>query len=192
MLTATAHGHPVSAPIYRGKYVRDVLLCEPPPAAPVDVPDLADTAKLGASEREQLAAHSNSDRCSPCHRLMDPIGFGLGNFDAIGVWRTNDSTNKPVDARGSIFGFESPDFVGPVELAKKLAASPKVSACVAKMFFRYSQGRDTAASDQCTVDGMVAFFQGSGNKVQEMMLAFIKSDAFRYRQPISAQKGVTP
>ena len=103
-----------TSPVLRGKWILENLLDAPPPPPPPDVPNL-DEAAIGtaASMREQLEAHRKDPTCASCHRRMDPLGFGLENFDAVGAWRTIDG-KFPIDASGAL-----PDgrkFTGPVEL----------------------------------------------------------------------------
>ena len=103
-----------TSPVLRGKWVLENLLNAPPPEPPADVPNL-DEANIGtaASMREQLEEHRKNAICASCHRRMDPLGFGLENFDAVGAWRTMDG-KFPIDASGQL-----PDgrtFTGPDEL----------------------------------------------------------------------------
>ena len=103
-----------TSPVLRGKWVLDNLLNAPPPEPPADVPNL-DESKIGtaASMREQLEEHRKNAICASCHRRMDPLGFGLENFDAVGAWRTMEG-KFPIDASGQL-----PDgrtFTGPDEL----------------------------------------------------------------------------
>ena len=89
-----------TSPVLRGKWILENLLDAPPPPPPPDVPNL-DEAAIGtaASMREQLEAHRKDPTCASCHRRMDPLGFGLENFDAVGAWRTIDG-KFPIDAIG--------------------------------------------------------------------------------------------
>ena len=91
-----------TSPVLRGKWVLDNLLNAPPPEPPADVPNL-DEAKIGtaASMREQLEEHRKNAICASCHRRMDPLGFGLENFDAVGAWRTTEG-KFPIDASGQL------------------------------------------------------------------------------------------
>jgi hypothetical protein len=114
-----------TSPVLRGKWVLDDLLNAPPPDPPPNVP-IIDEAAIGASatQREQLEAHRSNPTCAACHRRMDPLGFGLENFDAVGKWRTRDGS-FPVDASGALPDGRS--FSGPAELTKILAASARRS-----------------------------------------------------------------
>ena len=90
-----------TSPVLRGKWILDNLLDAPPPDPPADVPNL-DEGAIGtaATVRQQLEAHRKDPICASCHRRMDPLGFGLENFDAVGAWRTMDG-KFPIDARAS-------------------------------------------------------------------------------------------
>jgi len=86
-------------PVERGAWVLRKLLNEPPPPAPANVPEIVRLAGKSLTTRERLQAHQESPQCASCHRKIDPIGFGLENFDATGQWRNTDSY-QPVDAEG--------------------------------------------------------------------------------------------
>ncbi len=103
-----------TSPVLRGKWVLDNLLGRPPDDPPADVPNLEES-EIGttASMREQLQMHRKNPTCASCHRRMDPLGFGLENFDAVGAWRTMDGKFK-IDSSGTLPDGE--EFEGPVEL----------------------------------------------------------------------------
>ena len=103
-----------TSPVLRGKWILDNLLDAPPPDPPADVPNL-DEGEIGtaATVRKQLEAHRKDPICASCHRRMDPLGFGLENFDAVGAWRTMDG-KFPIDATG--FLPDGDEFTGPEEL----------------------------------------------------------------------------
>ena len=129
-----------TSPVLRGKWVLDNLLNAPPPEPPADVPNL-DEATIGtsASMRAQLEEHRKNAICASCHRRMDPLGFGLENFDAVGAWR--DVEGKfPIDASGQL-----PDgrrFTGPEELRKILSADRDAFArAITSKLLTYGLGR---------------------------------------------------
>jgi hypothetical protein len=115
MLTVTSYGNRTSV-VLRGKWVLENLLNAPPPPPPAVVPDIED-AKVGAEAtlRQRMEAHRENAVCASCHAKMDPIGFGLENFDAVGGWREKDG-KLPINASGVLPDGRS--FNGPVELAK--------------------------------------------------------------------------
>ena len=132
--------------------------------------------------RELMEKHSAAAECKGCHDLIDPLGLGFENLDAAGVWRELDVNGKPVDATGQINqggDIEGP-FVGVAELGSKLASSPKVHACLATQFFRFSFGRQPSESDQCTLEQLSSVVANSGD-FSALILRLVESDAFQYR-----------
>ena len=100
----TSHADRTS-PVVRGKWILDNLLGTPPPPPPPDVPPLEEHAgdQKPRSMREQMEQHRANPVCASCHKLMDPLGFALENFDAVGAWRTRDA-GAPIDASGQLIG----------------------------------------------------------------------------------------
>ena len=141
--------HPTrTSPVKRGKWVLEQLLCAPPPGPPANVPPLEESAMPGSTVRQQLEAHRSQPACAGCHRPMDPIGFGLENFDAIGRWRAE------ADARG---GFaDGSEFDGVSGLEETLLKRPElfVTALTEKLMV-YALGRGLEASDAPTVRKIV-------------------------------------
>ncbi len=178
-----------SSPIARGAFVRTQLLCQnllPPPNLMVDLP----AVDPNVSTRERLAQHRTDPACASCHGLMDPIGFGLENFDAVGAWRDTEGNAIPVDASGELIaaGVDATTFVGPVELAGLLAQSEQVAACVALQFYRYAQGRGEEEGDACAVTAHQEAFERSGGNLAEMLVEFVKTDSFRVRHAADTQE----
>src|SRR5699024_10620317 len=128
-------------------------LCDPPPPVPEDVPELPE-AVAGEPERQRLARHRRVAACAGCHSLMDPIGFGLEQYDAIGAFRLKDSGGHPLTGEGSVEGLEPAAFRGPFELGQRLRAAPETSACVVKQAFRWASGRFEQTADACTLDSL--------------------------------------
>lgn len=171
-----------SDPVLRGKFVRERLLCQtiapPPPSVSLVPPDPAP----GLTTRQRFAAHTASASCAGCHKLMDPIGFGLEHYDALGRYRSLDE-GLPIDASGEIVGSAELGgrFDGALELADKLATSAQVTDCIATQYFRFALGRVERAADLCAVRGaQERFFAGGGN-LRDLIYAVVSSDAFRYR-----------
>src|SRR5438045_2584995 len=108
-----------TSPVLRGRWVLDAVLGAPPPPPPADVPELPkdDAAKDGLTFRQRLEQHRTRAECAACHSRMDPIGFGLENFDPVGRWRTTQA-GQPVDSAGVLTNGEK--FAGPAELKKIL------------------------------------------------------------------------
>lgn len=169
-------------PVQRGAFVRSKLLCQvllPPDDLVIE--QLNPDPNL--PKREKLAEHRDNPACSTCHRLMDPIGFGLENYDAIGQWRITEGNNIPVDATGELeqAGSVSGPFEGAIELADKLSQSELVEECMALQSFRFASGRENRKEDACSLDQLNTAFAESGGNLVELLVALTKTDAFRYR-----------
>jgi hypothetical protein len=184
----SVQGHPdQTSPVLRGKFVRAMLLCQPPPPPPPDidisVPHLTD----GATARERLAGHlAAGASCSGCHSQMDPIGLAFESFDAIGQHRTQEG-GVTLDTSGEIVGATEPALMGAFanvrELGAKLGESSTVRDCLAAHWFRFGSGRNEAEADACSLGTMrQAFAQGD---VLELIAATTQTDAFWFRSPIT-------
>src|SRR4051812_13958397 len=157
--------------IFRGLYVRERLLCEelpdPPPNAAAMNPPFTPTT----TAREWSASRQALATCGACHHRIDPIGFGLENFDGVGLWRDTDH-GKPVDATGELSGTDvDGSFTGEAELAHKLAGSQQVQGCLALQLFRYGHGRRESDRDACTIETLKRNFAASGGDVRGLLVA---------------------
>ena len=172
------HANPnQGSPIKRGIAVRERLLCQGLPAPPADVP-APPAPRPGATTRERFATHTSVAACAGCHTLIDPIGFGLENYDGIGKYRTMEE-GRAVDSSGELTGAGSASgkFTGAVELAGRLAASDEVRACVTSVWLRYALGR---AADECTLDRVKGEFAAKDHDVRQLLMSVARADAFRY------------
>jgi hypothetical protein len=173
-----------SWPIYRGKFVREALLCQELPAPPPNIPKPPDV-QSGVSTRQRLSEHETNPQCSGCHALMDPIGFGFENYDGLGRFRTTDG-NQPVDATGNVAA--PSDITGPfdgvAQLATELAGSTQVQQCIARQWFRFTMNRYEQAPDNCSMKSVVDTFQSAGASLNVLPKALVESDAFLYRSPL--------
>ncbi|MDZ4697890.1 MAG: DUF1592 domain-containing protein [Deltaproteobacteria bacterium] len=177
---ATHASRTQTSPVQRGKFVRDALLCEQPPPPPDNVDTTLDKPKANETTRERLDRHSQNPSCRGCHRMLDPIGFGLENFDAVGAWRDTDS-GAVVDATGEIFGTDvTGAFHGPVELAQRLAGSQQVRRCMAEQWFRFAFGRQSTDEDECTLRELTQRLNTGG--IRDMFRALVDAAPFRYRR----------
>jgi hypothetical protein len=116
---------------------------------------------------------------------MDPIGFGLENFDAVGRYRTTEA-RKRIDAGGKVIGAGVDEaFDGPVELAKLLARSPVVAGCAVDQVYRYAHGREARADgvDRCAIEGLRRRFAASGGNVRDLLVGVTTADGFLHRAP---------
>jgi hypothetical protein len=183
-----------SAPVQRGKFVREQLLCQLLPPPPPDVDTTPPDPDVNATTRERFRQHSSDPRCGGCHRLLDTVGFGLEGFDQFGRFRT-DEYGIPVDTSGNVVDSGDPNldgtFNGAVELAGKLAVSPQVEACLATQWFRYGMGRAEQNADLCSLERVKTDFAEAGGDFRELLVLLATTDAFRYRavaeQDLAAQ-----
>jgi uncharacterized protein DUF1592/uncharacterized protein DUF1588/uncharacterized protein DUF1595/uncharacterized protein DUF1585/uncharacterized protein DUF1587 len=178
-----------SAPVQRGKFVREQLLCQLLPPPPPDVDTTPPDPDLNATTRERFRQHSADARCSSCHRLLDNVGFGLEAFDNLGRFRTEEN-GIPIDATGNMVDAADPNlegaFDGALELTAKLGQSPQVEACLATQWFRYTMGRAEQQADSCSLERVKVEFAGAGGNFRELLAALATSDAFRFR-PMAEQ-----
>ncbi len=177
-----SHSKPFeSFPIARGKFVRVGLLCEALPAPPAIVPKPpAPDATL--TTRERFARHSSDPACAGCHQLIDPVGFGLENYDGIGKYRTTEN-NKPVDSSGNITGtldINGP-YTGGVQLSAKLAASAEAKQCLTSKAFQWAFGRDASTGEDLSVTGISTKLSPAGLDIREVVVAMTQTDAFLFR-----------
>jgi hypothetical protein len=170
-------------PIYRGKFVRQVLLCQDLPSPPPNVPKPPAVA-AGVSVRQRLSDHETNPACSGCHLMMDPIGFGFGDYDGLGRLQTTDG-NQPIDVSGNIEGSMKTDidgpFMGVAGLASKLVSSTQVRQCIERQWFRYTMSRYEQAADGCSMKSIDDAFQAGNDSVSALPAALVQSDAFLYR-----------
>ena len=173
-----------SSPIYRGKFVREQLLCQELPAPPANVPKPPDVPP-GVSTREKFKQHEADPACSGCHRLMDPIGFGFENYDAVGRFRTVDN-GAPVDPSGEIVQTRDLDgkFAGIAELSQRMATSAEVEECAARQWFRFFLSRFEQAADKCSMQRIVNQLHAAGSDLNALPLSLVGTDAFLYRRPV--------
>lgn len=161
-----------SSPTLRGKFIAERLLCTPISPPPPNVPklDAEDGGIAPQTLRQKMEGHGKNAACSGCHHVMDPPGFGLELFDAIGAARTTDN-GLPIDASGAIGGVS---FQGPATLAKALSQLPQVNACLSQQAFRYLAARTAAAG------ALDVITQKAGGHVRTLMVELAASDSFRF------------
>jgi len=182
ILGMTSH-YEQTSPVLRGAWVLDNLLGTPVPPPPPDVPPLEvgnrKTAKV--SMRERVLQHRADPACSACHRLMDPIGFGLENFDWMGRWRDTDVDGKPVDATGELPSGEK--FNGPAELRDTLLKQKdEFIRQVSGKVLGYALGRSLQDGDSCTVQRMVDAVAKDGYRARTLIREVVLSLPFRNTQ----------
>ncbi len=186
IMTVSSYPTRTSPPV-RGKWVLENLLGTPPPPPPPNVPPL-DESKAAESMtlRERLARHRQDPSCSPCHNLMDPIGFGLESYDAVGAWRTHDG-GALIDTSGVLPDGKS--FQGAKDLKQLLKGqSGTFTRNVTQKMLTYALGRGLERYDQPTVDHIVAQVEANDYKFSALVMEVAKSAPFRMR----SAEGVQP
>ena len=169
-----------TSPVKRGKWVLENILGDPPPPAPPGVPSLeeGDGSRQSLSLRQQLELHRANPSCASCHRVLDPIGLGLENFDAIGNWRTTDEGSK-IDADGEFA--DGTKFTGPRELLEHLQIEqPKIARHFATQLLTYALGRGLTRGDNCTLDSIVTQSAKANFRISEFIRAIVSSKPFLY------------
>ena len=181
VLTVTSYPLRTS-PVLRGKWVLEEILGAPPPPPPPDVPELPkdDSKHGGLSFRQQLELHRKQAQCASCHNRMDPLGFGLENYDAVGRWRT-ELAGEPVDASGVMTTGET--FAGPAELKKVLLSRKgEFVRNVTEKMLAYALGRGLEYYDQPTVKEITDRLAANEHKSATLVLEVVRSYPFRYRR----------
>jgi uncharacterized protein DUF1588/uncharacterized protein DUF1585/uncharacterized protein DUF1592 len=186
-----------TSPTARGLFVRNHFLAHeippPPPGVNAVLPTVTENAPL--TNRQRLDVHLNSESCAGCHRLIDPIGLGFEQYNAIGVFQPKmvlqfsargDEARRTrptimeldLDTAGFIQGMENSDFSTPKQLGRLLAESNACQRCIVKQLFRYAFGREESASDQPVIEALLAKFRDSGYRFRELIVALVTSDLF--------------
>jgi len=170
-----------TSPVLRGKWVLEEILGSKVPPPPPDVPSLpADDEKhAGLSFRQQLELHRKNPECASCHQRMDPLGFGLENFDAIGRWRTELAGQK-IDSSGVLPSGEK--FASPAELkAVLLNKKDEVIRNLSRKMLGYALGRSLNKFDQCVVDDAMKALKMNDYKAGVLVETIVLSYPFQYR-----------
>lgn len=187
-LATNAHAT-VSSPTYRGKAIRLRFLCDAIAPPPAKVPPLPESAPgPNATARQRLEMHRKVEPCASCHKMMDPLGLALENFDAIGAFRTKEN-DVTIDASGDLDGKK---FNGPKELAKALKDDPRVGPCFARNLYRHASGHVEETGEEPQMDAIATKFQEDGYRVKALALSIVTSDAFRLATPSDAPAGGAP
>ncbi|MEP6715265.1 MAG: DUF1592 domain-containing protein [Terriglobia bacterium] len=172
-----------TSPVLRGAWVLETILGTPVPPPPPGVPPLPPDAKKEGdlSMRAKLLQHRGNPVCSTCHNLMDPIGFGLENFDALGRWREADVAGNKIDASGALPSGEK--FVGPVELRQALLGKKDdFMRHLTGKVLGYALGRSLQDGDSCTVQRLTDAEAKDGYRARTMIREVVLSVPFRNTQ----------
>ena len=182
ILAVTSYPNRTSV-VIRGKWVLENLFGMPPPPPPPDIPELEEAAsdEKNLTLRELMNLHSQSPTCASCHVRMDPIGFALENFDAIGRWREKDGTAM-IDASGELPGGLA--FDGPAGLKRVLVTDLRdaFARTVVEKLLTYALGRGLEYYDRPTVRSIASKAEGSGYRLADLVAGVTKSMPFQMRR----------
>ena len=188
ILTVTSMPNRTS-PVLRGKWILTNLLGNPPNPPPPNVPALKDN-EAGAKKlslRERMEQHRANQPCNGCHKLMDPLGFSLENFDAVGQWRNNDDGSQ-IDPSGTLFNGAKVD--GPVALRNMLTSNPDVFAKVlTEKLMTYALGRGVEYSDMPAVREILRDAARNDYRFSSIVLGIVKSTPFEMKEKQSGDGG---
>jgi hypothetical protein len=169
-----------TSPVKRGKWILENILGTPPPPPVPDVPELKDDAELSGTLRQQMEQHRKNPNCAGCHARMDPLGFGLENFDAVGAYRTREGRHA-IDTSGVL-----PDgstFDGPAALRKVLLAKKELFVkCFTDKMLTYALGRGTERTDRCFIEEIAKKTAAADHRITTLVLEIVRSDPFQKRR----------
>lgn len=171
-----------TSPVLRGKWILENILGIKAPDPPAGVPDLDETeaAADNATLREQLELHRQSPSCASCHRVMDQLGFGLDDFDAVGQFRSEDA-GQPIDASGALPDGRS--FNGGAELSKMLSETetPALARTLIERLLTFAIGRELTPDDRCAIDEIVSQTQSDQFRLADIIAAVVHSRQFQFQ-----------
>jgi hypothetical protein len=186
-----------SSPTARGLFVREQFLCqhvpEPPPGVNTNLPPV--TEARPQTNRERMSEHATNPSCATCHSLIDPIGFGLERFDAVGAKRDKLTLVFPgerragnrvppktmrldINASGYVAGITGSEFSSPVQLGSVLAKSPQCQECIVKQYFRYIAGRLETPADRPVIRTVLDEFRGSQFRFKQLIVSLARLREF--------------
>jgi hypothetical protein len=174
--------------VKRGVWVLEQVLGQHVPPAPANVPSLEkqDGAKIAnLTLRERTELHRQDAVCANCHKILDPIGFGLENFDAIGRWRDQDDSGAPIDATGELPGGKR--FTSPRELKKIIGArKDELARNLAQKLLAYALCRQLEGYDELVVDRLIDTIEPDGYRMQSLITGIVTSYPFLNRRVVAA------
>ena len=181
------NAHPgKSSPTLRGKAIREDLLCQKVPDPPANVNFMAfNDLKSGPTARDRLQVHRTNPVCAGCHRIMDPIGLSLENFDGSGGWRTAEN-NVKIDASGS---FNNVAYTGAAGLDQAIGNSEAAESCLVSRVYAYATSQATTASDKSFLHQLEQQFDSHGRQYPELLKLIATSPEF---SQLTETKGSVP
>ncbi|MEY4483072.1 MAG: hypothetical protein RL693_524 [Verrucomicrobiota bacterium] len=175
-LTASANGVDTS-PVVRGVYVQQKLLGYTPPPPPPDVPLIEPDASGAKTIREQLAMHRENATCASCHQKIDPYGFALENFDAVGGWREGYSKEHKIDSSGDLPTGEK--FTGVTDFRNLLIARhEQFTRSLTEKLLTYALGRAPEFTDRAVIDGIMKDLSANQSGFKDLVRAVVLSESF--------------
>jgi mono/diheme cytochrome c family protein len=181
ILTVTSYADRTS-PVIRGKWILTNIVGSPPPSPPPNVPPLKNDGSAGKAMtmRERMAAHRANQPCAGCHRLMDPVGFSLENYDAVGRWRTTEQ-DVPIDASGNLP--DGSQFVGVAGLRQALLSRPELFVTtLTEKLLTYGLGRGLESYDAAAVRKIVRDARNDDYRFSSLVLGIVTSTPFQLRR----------
>jgi mono/diheme cytochrome c family protein len=175
-----------TSPVIRGKWIMSNILGVPPPDPPPNVPALQEAAvgqavAVTLSVRQRMEAHRADAACASCHKLMDPLGLALENFDAVGRWRTRNETGTPIDATGVLFDGSPVD--GPASLRAALLKHPEsIVRTVTEKLLTYALGRGVQYYDQPVIRKITKAAGDSNASLTSLITGIVSSVPFQMRR----------
>nr|MDQ3036993.1 DUF1588 domain-containing protein [Myxococcota bacterium] len=183
-----AHAKPYeTSPVQRGVFVIERLLCQHMPAPPAELDIVPPVFDPTATTRQRWERHSSDPACASCHQLIDPVGFAMEDFDAVGRHRTTEA-EQPIDARGGLpaLGIADGSLEGTRELAEAIGASELAADCFARQWVRFGLGRLESDGDR---DALAAVRSGLDASALDAMVALTGTYAFTHRVVAGAEPG---
>ncbi|MEP7352863.1 MAG: DUF1592 domain-containing protein [Acidobacteriota bacterium] len=177
-----------TSPVFRGKYVLSTFLNTPPPAPPPDVPALEDSNKDAVTPktvRAQLELHRANAPCSGCHRVIDPAGFALENFDSVGIWRDKGPDGQPLDVAGTLA--DGVPVNGPKALRDAILSRPDAfTTVVTERMLTYALGRGLEPSDMPVVRRIVKKAAQNDYRLSSIVMGIVDSAPFQMRTKLES------
>ena len=173
-----------TSPVYRGKYILTTFFDTPPPQPPPNVPTLEEstkgTATAAKTVRAQLELHRKSEPCASCHRVIDPVGFALENFDSVGNWRDKGPDGQPLDVAGTLA--DGTTVSGPLALRDAILSRPEAFVTIiTSRMLTYALGRGLEPSDMPTVRRIVKKAAQSDYRLSSIVMGIVESSQFQMR-----------